>query len=262
MANAVDFLKLDYDETNDPTLHDVLAGESSIGKAIYRAPGQLDVLPCGVDLEGYIAADPSGLSTVIECVRESYDVIVLDTGAGLSRETLIPMGLATDIVVVSTPRVAAVRDAEKTLELAERIGSRVDGIVFTMSGTGRAPDPERIARYLNVEYLGHVPEDTAVPSSQDVGKPVVAHANNSSASLAYRQIGDRLLQLFTQRREAAAEDDRNRQSEPFTRGGTEPDAIPSTGTFLAESSDRQDPMPPVGSFLDETSHRRTPAESD
>lgn len=241
MANAVDFLKLDYDEANDPTLHDVLAGESRIGRAIYRAPGKLDVLPCGVDLDGYIDADAGELGEVIDRVRESYDIVVLDTGAGLSRETLIPLRLATDVVVVSTPRVASVRDVEKTIELAERIGSDVAGIVFTMSGTGRAPDPDRIARYLDVDYLGHVPEDSAVPTSQDIGKPVVLHANNSSASLAYRQIGDELLKMLTERQSGTSGDDRHgRGKKPFTRGSGS-GAMPSVGSFLGAAPDHRDP---------------------
>lgn len=227
MANAVDFLKLDFNEETDPSLHEVLAGRASVGAAIYRAPGGIDILPCGVELEGYSAADPSALSAVVDKLDDHYDIIVLDTGAGLSRETLIPMGLADEVVVVSTPRVASVRDAEKTIELAQRVGSHVAGILFSMSGTGRAPPPERIAQYLTVEYLGHVPEDGAVPTSQDSGRPVVIHAAESSAGRAYREIADKLIGILTGKQPPSGESQEPQGSptaQPggegsFTRGG-------------------------------------------
>lgn len=248
MANAVDFLKLDFNEETDPNLHEVLAGKTSIESAIYRAPGDIDILPSGVDLETYSAADPNALGQVVEKLKQRYDVIVLDTGAGLSRETLIPLSLADATVVVSTPRVASVRDAEKTIELASRVGSEVAGIMFTMSGTGRAPPPERIAEYLTVDYLGHVPEDNAVPSSQDTGRPVVVHATQSPAGQAYAEIADKVIGTLTGRQPdpvqatATAESDGGEETDDFKRGGGAESSGSDGGGIVPQVSDR----PPDG----------------
>jgi len=249
MANAVDFLKLDFNEETDPTLHEVLAGQAAVESAIYRAPGDIDILPSGVDLETYSAADPNALGPVVDKLKQRYDVIVLDTGAGLSRETLIPLGLADSSVIISTPRVASVRDAEKTIELASRVGGDVAGIMFTMSGTGRAPAPERIAQYLTVEYLGHVPEDDAVPSSQDSGRPVVVHASQSPAGKAYTGIADKLIGILTGRQPkptqatATAQSDGGDEKEEFTRSGSSDQGGSDGSGIIPTVSDR----PPHGS---------------
>lgn len=188
MANAVDFVTIDCSPEEDPTLHEVLAGEATIQEAIYEAPGGFDILPSGTTLEGYVASDPEAIEPVVAALERSYDVVVLDVGAGLSRETLLPLGLADWAVLVSSPRVASVRDVQKTGELVERVGGAVAGVVFSKAGTGRAPEPERIAAFLEMDLLGHVPDDRAVPESQDAGRPVVVHAPNSPAAAAYRDI--------------------------------------------------------------------------
>lgn len=192
MANLVDFLSLPYRASVDADLHAVLAGNAAPRDAIYPAPDGFDVLPSGVCLEGYVAADPTRLEQVIPQLRSGYDVVVLDLGAGLSYESVIPMNIADEVLLVSSPRVASVRDTRKTKELAEVAECTVTGIVFVKSGTGKAPPPERIADFLDVDLLGHVPEDDHVPASQDAGRPVVAEAPNSPAAAAYDDVAKRL----------------------------------------------------------------------
>lgn len=193
MANAVDFLAVDCTPDLDPTLHDVLANTSTVTRATYRAPGGFDIVPSGTTLEGYAACDPGRIVPVVKALKSSYDYVLIDVGAGLSRETLLPLAIADETVLVSTPRVASVRDAKKTIELSERVGGGVAGVVFVKSGTGSAPGPERIASFLEVPLLGHVPNDPAVPASQDAGKPVVVHAPDSPAANAYTEVVHKLI---------------------------------------------------------------------
>lgn len=89
--------------------------------------------------------------------------------------------------------MASVRDTEMTLQLATRREAPVGGIIFNKSGTGRAPPVERIAQYLDTEFLGHVPDDSAVPTAQDRGRPVVVENPDSPAAQSYRQIAAALL---------------------------------------------------------------------
>ena len=202
MANILDFLALDFDPDHDPSLHTVLEDKADPASAIYRVNEGLDVMPSGPDLEGFAASKPQRLGSVVEALREQYDFILLDTGAGLSYETLLPLGLANAVVLVSTPRLAAVRDTKKTKDLTKRIGGEVAGIVFTKSGTGSAPPPDRIAKFLEVEAIGHVPDDPAVPGAQDRGIPVIAHDIASPAARAYLDIAEKLARKASNYRSA------------------------------------------------------------
>ncbi|MDS0277434.1 P-loop NTPase [Halomicroarcula sp. S1AR25-4] len=194
MANLVDFLEIDIDVSEATTLHDVLAGEADAKAAIYETDTDLSVVPSGTDLAGYAGTDLDRLSEVVETLRWHHDVVLLDTPAGLSEETMRPIQVADDVVLVSTPRVASIRNVRNTLELADRVDTDVRGLVLTKSGTGASPGADRIADFLDVELLGHVPEDDAVPHSQDKGFPVISNAPKSGAAIAYRKIAGQLVE--------------------------------------------------------------------
>lgn len=193
MANLLDFLDLPMDARTDPTAHEVLAGEADLAAATYPAPGGMDVVPAGPTLEGYTRADLDRLDGVLDQLEARYEFVVVDTGAGVSPGNAEPLGSADEVVVVSTPRVASIRDAEKTIRLVERVGGTVRGLLLSKSGTGYAPGPDRIGEFLEVPVLAHVPEDVAIPRSQDEGVPVVASEPDSEASEAYRGLANAVL---------------------------------------------------------------------
>lgn len=191
MANIEDFI----DISPSVTLHEVLANGYAPDEAITTAPGDFDVLSSGTAVDSYMEADVTELPGVIDSIRSRYDVIIFDTGAGVSHESLLPIAYAGRTIIVSTPRVASVRDASKTAEFVDRLGGEVVGVLFTKSGTGRSPPPERIARQLDFQLLGHVPDDTAVPAAQDSLRPVVLESPDSPAANAYRDLVETLLEI-------------------------------------------------------------------
>ncbi|SDM12543.1 septum site-determining protein MinD [Halogranum gelatinilyticum] len=253
MANFADFLALDVDPETDTTVHDVLAGDAAVADAVYDAPGGFSVVPSGTTLDGFAKTDVDGVGDVLLTLREEYEVVLLDTGAGLSHETLLPLALADETLLVSSPRVASVRDAEKTKQLAARVGGTVAGVVFVRSGTGNSPPVDRIADFLDVPMFGHVPEDESVPASQDAGRPVVAEAPDSEAAAAYVAIAGRLARrdaVAADRGELASNAVRVRQETARHRGGfvfpegespeagdTDTAAATATATATSETDD-------------------------
>lgn len=187
-SNVCDFLDIGCDPETDPTLHDVLADDVTIEDATYEGPSDLRVLPSGSTIEGFANSDSRRLDDVIDIVRAEYDVVILDTQAGLSMETLRPMAIADGVVLITTPRLSAVRDVKKTAELVERVDGMSVGLVLTQTGTGNAPPGERIAEFLGVELLAEVPNDEAVPHSQDAGRAVVDFKKDAPSAKAFRRI--------------------------------------------------------------------------
>ena len=250
MANVIDFLDLALDEDTDPTAHEVLAGEATLDEATYDAPGGVAVVRSGPTLEGYAKTDLDALALTIERLKRQYEHVILDTGAGVSRQNVEPLGGADEVIVVSTPRIASIRDAEKTIQLVDRAGGTVRGLVLTKSGTGQSPGPERISEFLDVPLLAHVPEDDAIAHSQDRGVPVGVAAPDSQASTAYRDLARGLVSAHETARDptdgvpdaaanlASLTDDATRTA--VARSGTGVPTESDGGTMIAQHRDDND----------------------
>lgn len=177
-----------------PTLHEVLAGDATLDDALSHVTPGVDVVLGSDDLELFGRADPSGIRHLLENLRDRYDVVILDSGAGLSHDTALPLGLADEVILVSTVEEAAVKNTRKTLTLAETLEATVAGIVLTRVGGGKTEvDPTEIASQLGVDLLGSVPEDSTVRESSRAGEPLLSFDRDSPGAQAYLEIAYDLL---------------------------------------------------------------------
>jgi septum site-determining protein MinD len=181
-----------------PTLHDVLTGEMDLRDALVwlptessptRSPPEEDttlvVVPGSRSLESFAAADPGGLRGVIQSLAEAADFVVCDTGAGLSHENAVPLGVADGVVLVTTPDSVAIEDAKKTAEFAARAGGSVVGAALTHADD--ETDVSAISDRLGVEMLAVIPETDAVGD-----EPLVETAPESYAAEAYQRLATAL----------------------------------------------------------------------
>jgi septum site-determining protein MinD len=187
MANLAQLL----DIPGEPTVHDVLAGTADVDETICHHERGFDVVPGTRDLEAFADADPARLrDAVVAPLVERYDVVVLDTSAGLSHEVTVPLGLADAVVLVTTPNVVAIKDAAKTGELAERVDGEIAGVVVSRTRDNEAT--RQVLDELGDRVLAAVPETNAI-ATFDVLAPAGGGAARAYSELAARLLGvDRL----------------------------------------------------------------------
>ncbi len=102
------------------TLHDVFTGKAELEEAILPAPGGFSVLLAGSGLVEYSRLTGEvreQLLKVIEAVTPRFDVLLLDTGAGISDVVLFALSLAHEIIVVATPEPTSMTDAYATIKV-------------------------------------------------------------------------------------------------------------------------------------------------
>ena len=88
------------------TLHDVFTGKATLNDAVIQAPGGFNVLLAGSGMVEYSRLTPevrNQFLTVIQELTPQYDVVLLDTGAGISDVVLFSISLASEVLVVATP---------------------------------------------------------------------------------------------------------------------------------------------------------------
>ncbi|GAB3666514.1 cell division ATPase MinD [Halopiger thermotolerans] len=226
MANLAGFVSLNPDST---TLHDVLAGDADIEDATYRLADNIVAVPSGTGLDEYAEASPEGLGDVVAELRAAYDYVFLDVGAGISHETVLPLGLADSVLVVSTPEPAAVQDSKKTIELTARAGGEVAGLVVTRTHPHSDISYEEIASRLEIPLLGTIPEDSAARESVYAGTPLVVYEPEGPAAIAYRTLAADLagIELSAPSPETAAD---QCETEP------ESEATPASGAAGTEAN--------------------------
>lgn len=189
MANLAGFVSL---SPGSATLHDVLAGDASVEEATYRLADNIVGVPSGNDLGEYAETAPEGLGSVVDTLRDRADYVLLDVGAGVSHETVLPLGLADAVILVATPEPAAIQDAMKTIELVDRVDGSLAGLLVTRTHPSGDVPSEEIASRLDTPLLGSIPEDTSVRASLYDGTPLVVHNPDSPAATAYRRLAEEL----------------------------------------------------------------------
>lgn len=175
---------------HDSTIHDVLAGDVTVSAALTDAPGGLTIIPGEQSLEAFANADPAKLRKVIKTLRNTFDVVLVDTGAGLSHETTVPLGLADGILLVTTPDDVAVNDTTKTAELAERVDGQVIGVL--VARVTRGTDVSAIADSFDQPILGVIPVDHEATREE----PHAIDAPDSNSSAAYTELTGQLERVF------------------------------------------------------------------
>ncbi|WP_410765834.1 cell division ATPase MinD [Haloferax sp. DFSO60] len=189
MPNLASALGVEPDRT---TLHDVLTGDSPVSEAIYEGPAGLDVLPGSPALEAFAKAESTGLESIIPSLESQYDIIIVDTGAGLSNDTFVPMKLADEVLLVSTTERSSLGDTEKTRQLAKRIGAETVGVVLTRVDQTN-PNADEVASRLDAGVIAVVPEDSAIREALNSQAPAVLRSPDSIASAGYRALAEALI---------------------------------------------------------------------
>jgi septum site-determining protein MinD len=166
------------------TLHDVLAGTATVDEARRPGPAGLSVLPGSADLDAFGGADPANLPSVIEELDDRW--VLIDTSAGLSHDSVEPLAVADEVLLVSTPERGAIEDTSKTREIAGRVGTPVAGVVVTR--VTPETDVPAVGDRLGVPVRAGVPEDAAVSTAAEAGDPLVVAAPDAPATRAYRRL--------------------------------------------------------------------------
>ena len=168
-------------------LLEVLGGHCPLRSALLRISKEhpLWYLPLALSMRADFSNLPR-LPEVLATLRDKFD----DCPAGLG-ETVRCLTQGADLaLVVTTPDLAAVRDARRTMQMLARMNREarlvINRIRPSLIQQGDAPDVDDIIDSVGAQLLGLIPEDALVTPLQNAGVPVIFQ----TASPAAAQIRD------------------------------------------------------------------------
>lgn len=166
-------------------LVDVVEGSCRVKQALIRDkryPG-LYLLPTA-QTRDKSAVNESQMKKLVEHLKEQFDYILLDCPAGIEQGFKNAIAGADRALVVTTPEVSAIRDADRIIGLLEASGfERIDLVInrmrYEMVRRGDMMSVDDVVDILSIPLIGVVPDDET-SSSQPI------RANRSSATTRWR----------------------------------------------------------------------------
>lgn len=138
------------------------------------------------------------MEKLVSELKQDYDYILIDCPAGIEQGFKNAIAGADNAIVVTTPEVSSVRDADRIiglLEQEEQVDTPrlvVNRIRNHMMENGEMLDVDEIVNILAIDLLGIVADDDRVIKSSNNGEPI-AMDPSSKASIAYRNMARRIL---------------------------------------------------------------------
>lgn len=179
-------------------LVDVVEGRCRLQKAIIRDKriATLHMLPAA-QTRDKSAVSPDAMAKICAELRTQFDFTIIDSPAGIESGFQNAIAGADEVVIVTTPHVSAIRDADRVIGLLEAAEKQqiflvINRLQAEMVRRGDMLDIPDILDILAIELLGIIPEDESIVVSSNRGELASLYAA-SLAGQAYKNIARRLL---------------------------------------------------------------------
>ena len=173
--------------------------------------GKIDVIPCNISLSAYelnrgheIGCERA-LQTVIDSLRELYDVILIDCGPSLGILTVNAITASDGVIITVTPQLLSAIGLKLLIKTIKKVQKHInpavaiEGVLMTMCDT-RTNLYKDISEIMEKTYSSEIRIfDTIIPYSTKVGEAnlrqqsVVLYDGNSKPAKAYCEFAKELI---------------------------------------------------------------------
>ncbi|HHO52481.1 MAG TPA: septum site-determining protein MinD [Deltaproteobacteria bacterium] len=145
------------------------------------------------------SVSPDDMRRLVKDLKEMHDYVIIDCPAGIEQGFKNSVAGADRAIVVTTPEVSAIRDADRIIGLVEAHELPEPQLIINRYQTamverGDMMNREDILEILAIPLIGIVPDHSDIIVSTNRGQPVVFD-EKSPVGQAYRRITDRVMGL-------------------------------------------------------------------
>ena len=176
---------------------DVVEGKCKLRQALIKDKRfkELYLLPAA-QTRDKSAVNEEQMIELTNKLKEEFDYILVDCPAGIEQGFKNAIAGADRALVVTTPEVSAIRDADRIIGLLEaneikKIELIVNRLRMDMVKRGDMMSIEDVHEILAIDLIGAVPDDEQIVISTNQGEPLVG--SDSLAGQAYLNICKRIM---------------------------------------------------------------------
>lgn len=140
--------------------------------------------------------DAEQLRELCQKLEQEFNYILIDCPAGIEQGFKNAIGAATEAIIVTTPEVSAIRDADRVIGLLEAAELHDAKLIINrvrpgLVRQGDMMDKNDIVELLSVEILGMVPADDRLITATNQGVAVI-HDKKAPSGAAFSRIAARV----------------------------------------------------------------------
>ncbi len=144
------------------------------------------------------AVNTEQMKKLTDELRTEFDYIIIDSPAGIEQGFKNSIAAADRALIVTTPEISAIRDADRIIGLLEANDIKNNRLIVNrlrpdMVKRGEMMSVDDVIEILAIELIGVVPDDENVVISTNTGDPIVLKFENSLAGRAYLNIAKRIM---------------------------------------------------------------------
>lgn len=186
-------------------LQHLIEKEKNILDIIVEGPEGINIIPGGSGLQSLSDLDNANLQRIINSLKkldEYADVILIDTGAGISKSVMNFVLASDEVVVITTPEPHALADSYATIKVLQEKNSNIKAKLVINRAESKY-EADKVAQHVisvaerflktRVTYLGYILEDQQVLKAIKKYIPVVIYNPNSKSAQCIKQIASALL---------------------------------------------------------------------
>jgi septum site-determining protein MinD len=138
------------------------------------------------------------IQELIKLIEDKYDYILIDSPAGIDEGFQTSVVPAQEAIVVVTPEVPSIRDADKVIGILvskgiKKINLLINRIRPKMVKTDDMMSIDDVKNILGVPLIGVIPDSEQVIIASNRGEPLVLEEKLSLPGLAFENTARRLL---------------------------------------------------------------------
>jgi flagellar biosynthesis protein FlhG len=192
-------------------LQDVVRGTKSLEEIIITGPAGLKIIPGGSGLADLanLAADQRGrLLENLLGLENIADILLIDTGAGLSRSVLSFVSAADELIVITTPEPTAITDAYGIIKVVSKykvhqeIKLVVNQVRDHREGVSIAERFAEVSKkflQVNIRFIGEICSDQQVSFAVKQQQPFLTLYPRARATQDVQNIAEKLLDIVPEK---------------------------------------------------------------
>ena len=183
---------------------DVMEGNCNLAQAIIKdkKTNNLHFIPASQTKDKNVL-DKDKVKKLLEDLKKEFDYVLVDSPAGIESGFEHSIFLADRAIIVTTPEISAVRDADRVIGIIDAKSQKaingeevekhiiVNRLKPDLVEKGDMLSVEDMLHILSLPLIGVVPDTEEIVSSTNLGEPIV-HNEKSLAGEAFRRIAKRI----------------------------------------------------------------------